>query len=148
MIRALAVWVVAILVMPVVLLADCSPSTHPPAFTAARGRLVSFENQPMSSAQMHFFTATKPAPRASWKVASKPISVSTDSDGSFDLSSLPEGMYFLEVMQKPNPGTKARRPERHLVQVLPRSADRAKEIKLRMMHDECMPILASETVSK
>src|SRR5690349_2534090 len=77
--------------------ASCVPAP-PGQITAARGVLVNFANQPLASAQIRFFAASQRPKTQIWRKTAKAlISVSTDSQGAFDFSTITPGTYFLEI---------------------------------------------------
>jgi hypothetical protein len=112
------------------LFASCVP-TPPGEIEAARGVLVNFARQPLASAQVKFFAATQHPKSQIWRKTAKAlISVSTDSQGAFDLSTITPGTYFLEI--------KASGFERTLLATItPRNNNGAHEIRVRLLGVEC-----------
>jgi hypothetical protein len=110
--------------------ASCVPAP-PGQITAARGVLVNSANQPLGGAQIRFFAASQNPKSQVWhKTARALISVSTDSQGAFDFSTIMPGTYFLEVKA-------ANVKQTLLATILPRSKDAAHEIRVRLMDVEC-----------
>jgi hypothetical protein len=124
-------------------LAACTPSA-PPAMEAARGRIVDFDDKPLVSVQLEFFSASRPTPLSPWHRSKKPISVSTDAEGAFDLTTLPEGMYFLEIKYKEPPKKKPS----YLIRLMPRPSNPRYEIKVRLIESECPTIEVSEAKNR
>jgi len=110
--------------------ASCVPAP-PGEIVAARGVLVNMANQPLASAQIRIFAATQRPGTQIWRKTAKAlISVSTDSKGAFDLSTITPGTYFLEI--------KAGKVKRTLLATItPHSKDAAQEIKIRLLSVEC-----------
>ena len=119
-----------LLPVPAVAFSSCVP-TAPGEIEAARGVLVNFSNQRLGSAQIKFYAATQRPRSDLWrKTARALISVSTDSQGAFDFSTITPGTYFLEI--------KAAGLERTLLAtVTPRSPNKSHEIKVRLLGVEC-----------
>ena len=119
-----------LLPLPAIASTSCVP-TPPGDIEAARGVLVSFSNKPLASAQIRFYAATQRPQTQLWRKTAKAlISVSTDSQGAFDFSRITPGTYFLEI--------RAAGLERTLlVNIHPRPADAAREIRLRLLGVEC-----------
>jgi hypothetical protein len=110
--------------------ASCAPAP-PGQITAARGVLVNFANQPLGSAQIRLFAASQNPKSQIWhKTGHALISVSTDSQGWFDFSTITPGTYFLEVK---GVGVK----QTLLATIMPRSKDAAQEIRVRLLEAEC-----------
>jgi hypothetical protein len=110
--------------------ASCAPAP-PGEITAARGVLVNFARQPLGSAQIRFFAASQNPNNHVWRKTAKAlISVSTDSQGAFDLSTITPGTYFLEIKA---PSLK----QTLLATILPRAKDARHEIQLRLLGVEC-----------
>jgi hypothetical protein len=110
--------------------ASCAPAP-PGQITAARGVLVNLANQPLGSAQIRFFAANQNPRSQIWrKTARALISVSTDSMGAFDFSTITPGTYFLEVRA-------ANVKQTLLATIMPRSKDAAQEIRVRLLETEC-----------
>jgi hypothetical protein len=109
---------------------SCVPAP-PGQITASRGVLVNFANEPLGSAQIRFFAAVQNPKSQVWRKTAKAlISVSTDSQGAFDFSTITPGTYFLEI--------KATNVKQTLLAtVMPRSKDVAQEIRLRLLDVEC-----------
>ncbi len=122
--------IVLLIPLSAVVFASCVPAP-PGEIEAARGVLVNFSNQPLASAQVRFFAATQRPNTQTWRKTAKAlISVSTDSQGAFDLSTITPGTYFLEV--------KAPGLERTLLATItPRSKDAGHEIRVRLLGVEC-----------
>jgi hypothetical protein len=122
--------IVFLIPLSAVIFASCVP-TPPGEIEAARGVLVSFSNQPVASAQVRFFAAIQRPNSQVWrKTAKSLISVSTDSQGAFDLSTITPGTYFLEI--------KAARFERTLLaSITPHSQNASHEIRVRLLGVEC-----------
>ncbi|MGH9865295.1 MAG: carboxypeptidase-like regulatory domain-containing protein [Candidatus Acidiferrales bacterium] len=114
-----------------VLHASCLP-TAPGSIEAARGRIVNFSGHPVASAQIQFFSATPSRRRKGvWiKSALALLTVSTDSEGDFDFSTIRPGTYYLEVKTSAMHRTL-------LAAFAPRNADPLHEIKLRLTGVEC-----------
>ena len=122
--------IVSLISLSAMIFASCVPAP-PGEIEAARGVLVNFSNQPVASAQVRFFAAVQRPNSQGWrKTAKSLISVSTDSQGAFDLSTITPGTYFLEI--------KAARFERTLLaNITPRSQNVNHEIKVRLLGVEC-----------
>lgn len=120
--------------IPVSAVAFAAPScvpTPPGEITAARGVLVNLANQPLASAQIRFFAATQRPKTQVWrKTARALISVSTDSQGAFDFSTITPGTYFLDIKA-------ANLKQTLLATIMPRPKDAAQEIRLRLVNVEC-----------
>ncbi len=110
--------------------AGCAPAP-PGEIEAARGVLVNMANQPLASAQIRIFAATQRPGTQIWRKTAKTlISVSTDSEGAFDFSTITPGTYFLEI--------KAGKVKQTLLATItPHSKDAAQEIKIRLLNVEC-----------
>lgn len=119
------------LALQLVASASCAP-TPPGEIPAARGQMVDFNNQPLAGAQIQLFAAQAYGKKVvSYRKAGKALlSISTDSQGEFDFSTIRPGNYFLEV--------RAGAVQRTLlVSMAPRPADRAQEIRVRLTGVEC-----------
>jgi hypothetical protein len=111
--------------------ASCAP-TPPGQIPAARGTIVDFSGRPLAGARIQIFAA-QPRGRSNrrWtKQARALLSVSADSTGAFDFSTLLPGTYFLEVS-----AGQLRRTL--LAAITPRPANRSQEIRLRLLGVEC-----------
>ena len=120
------------LLLPVPTIASSSCVPAPPGeIEAARGVLVDFSRRPLASAQIKLYAATQRPRTELWhRTAKALISVSTDSQGAFDFSTITPGTYFLEI--------KATGLERTLLATFtPRSRDAAHEIRIRLLGVEC-----------
>jgi hypothetical protein len=111
---------------------SCVP-TAPVRVEAGRGRLENFSRQPVASARVQFFAASRSrnSNAATWRKFGRAlISASTDSEGKFDFSRISPGTYFVEI--------KAADLERTLLLAMtPRSADASHEVRLRLLGVEC-----------
>jgi hypothetical protein len=115
---------------------SCVP-TPPVRVEAGRGRLENFSRQPVASARVQFFAASRSRNGASWRRFGRAlISASTDSEGKFDFSRISPGTYFVEI--------KAGDLERTLLLAMtPRSADASHEVRLRLLGVECNAVEVS-----